>query len=143
MTSADTNEGTIKLLEANNYFGMDKSQITIVKQGDGVPALCNNDARFVVDPANPYELVCKPHGHGDIHALMHDEGVAAKWVNSGVRWISFFQDTNGLAFHTLALALGVSVEHDLIMNTLTVPRKAKQAVGAITKLTNTETGEVR
>mmetsp|Transcript_28719 Transcript_28719/g.40605 ORF Transcript_28719/g.40605 Transcript_28719/m.40605 type:complete len:322 (-) Transcript_28719:134-1099(-) len=29
------------------------------------------------------------------------------------------------------------------MNTLTVPRKAKQAVGAITKLSNTSTGEVR
>lgn len=40
-----------------------------------------------------------------------------------------------LAFHTLPLALGVSSKLGLIMNSITCPRKAKQAIGAITKLT--------
>jgi len=44
------------------------------------------------------------------------------------------QDTNGLAFHTLPLMLGVSKELGLIMNSLAVPRKAKQAIGGISKL---------
>lgn len=32
MTSGDTHEKTIELLEKNNYFGMEKDQLTIVKQ---------------------------------------------------------------------------------------------------------------
>eukprot|EP00957_Ditylum_brightwellii_P170384 12969123-Ditylum_brightwellii.AAC.1 len=52
------------------------------------------------------------------------------------------QDTNGLAFHTLPLALGVSVKFDLAMNSIAVPRKAKQAIGGITRLEN-EKGEQR
>ena len=32
MTSGDTHEKTIELLEKNNYYGMQKDQITIVKQ---------------------------------------------------------------------------------------------------------------
>lgn len=39
--------------------------------------------------------------------------------------------------------LGVSETHGFIMNSLAVPRKAKQAVGGITKLVNTESGAER
>jgi UDP-sugar pyrophosphorylase len=141
MTSNDTNPGTVKLLEENNYFGMDKDQLTIVQQGDGVPALLDNDAKISME--SPFKVATKPHGHGDVHALIYSNGVAKKWVAQGVKWLTFFQDTNGLAFHTLPLALGVSTKYDLIMNSLTIPRKAKQAVGAITKLTNTATKEER
>ena len=47
-----------------------------------------------------------------------------------------------MAFHTLPLALGVSKKFDLVMNSLTVPRKAKQAIGGIAKLVN-DKGEER
>lgn len=141
MTSNDTNTGTLKLLEDNNYFGMCKEQITIVQQGDGVPALLDNDAKISME--STFKVATKPHGHGDIHALIYSNNVAKSWIAQGIKWITFFQDTNGLAFHTLPLALGVSTKYDLIMNSLTIPRKAKQAVGAITKLTNATTKEVR
>jgi UDP-sugar pyrophosphorylase len=48
-----------------------------------------------------------------------------------------------LAFHTLPLALGVSKKYDLIMNSMAVPRKAKQAIGGIVRLTHANTGQVR
>lgn len=44
------------------------------------------------------------------------------------------QDTNGLALHTLAPVLGVSKSMDLEVNSMAVPRKARQAVGGIAKL---------
>eukprot|EP00985_Skeletonema_marinoi_P021134 scaffold12828_cov175-Skeletonema_marinoi.AAC.3 len=135
MTSGDTNAKTVALLSANNYFGMDKDQITIVQQGQGVPALYDNDAHIALDTEDPYDIQMKPHGHGDIHALLHSNGVAKAWQAKGMKWTVFFQDTNGLAFHTLALSLGVSSKMGLIMNSITCPRKAKQAIGAITKLT--------
>lgn len=140
MTSGDTNAKTVALLTKHNYFGLDKDQVTIVQQGDGVPALEDNDAKIALDPMDSYTVLAKPHGHGDIHALLHSHEVAKKWLDNGIKWTVFFQDTNGLAFHTLPLALGVSSKLGLVMNSITVPRKAKQAVGGITLLKN-ESGE--
>ena len=120
MTSGDTNEKTIQLLKFNDYFGMKQSQITIVQQGEGVPALEDNDAKMCLAPGEPSLLLTKPHGHGDIHALLHTNGVARQWKENGIKWLCLFQDTNGLAFHTLPLMLGVSVKKNLIMNSLAV-----------------------
>jgi UDP-sugar pyrophosphorylase len=61
----------------------------------------------------------------------------------GIEYIVLFQDTNALAFHTLPLLLGVSKQHGFIMNSLCVPRKARQAIGGIAKLQNTLTGQER
>jgi UDP-sugar pyrophosphorylase len=146
MTSADTNTGTIALLRKNNYFGMNRNDITIVQQGQGVIAAVDYEGRMISEFKNTghwYKVQTKPHGHGDIHHLLHVHGVARKWLEKGIKWITLFQDTNGLAFHTLPLVLGVSKELGLIMNSLTVPRKAKQAVGGIVKLKHKETGEIR
>ena len=46
----------------------------------------------------------------------------------------FFQDTNGLVFHSIPSALGVSAEKDFVMNSITVRRKPGEAVGAICRL---------
>lgn len=143
MVSNDTSAGTYKLLQDNNYYGMDADQITIVQQGDGVPALMDNNATIAKNANDPYRIQAKPHGHGDIHALLHSHGVAKSWCSKGLEWVIFFQDTNGLAFHTLPLALGVSKTRNLIMNSIAVPRKGKQAVGGIAKLKKASTGEER
>ena len=117
-----------------------------------------------------YKLLTKPHGHGDIHALLHKQGISKKWEDDfGIKYLVIFQvsltlfligiqednysqrfclllilqDTNGLAFNALPLMLGVSEKRGFIMNSLTIPRKAKQAVGGIAKLRNEKTGEER
>lgn len=144
MVSNDTKAPTMKLLNENKYFGLKRQQVYIVQQGDGVPALIDNDAHFALDPKDPYKVVTKPHGHGDIHALLYKEGVTKEWEEKfGIEYMVLFQDTNGLAFHTLPLLLGVSQEHGFIMNSLCVPRKANQAIGAIAKLQNASTGQER
>ena len=135
MVSEDTCARTIALLETENYFGLEQSQVTILKQGK-VPALTNNAAQIA--SASAYVIDAKPHGHGDVHSLMHSTGTAAKWKSTGVKWCIFFQDTNGLAFITLPAMIGVSVSLDLDVNSLAIPRYAKQAVGAVTKLTHTD-----
>jgi len=142
MTSNDTNDKTVALLEKNSWFGMDSQQITIVQQGLGVPALLDNDAKIGLDPKNPYKVLAKPHGHGDIHSLLYSNQIAKTWLESGIKWIVFIQDTNALGFIVLPLSLGVSKRLGLVMNSLATPRKAKQAVGGITKLEK-ESGEQR
>jgi UDP-sugar pyrophosphorylase len=139
MVSDDTLEKTVDLLERNNYFGLDRMQVTLMKQGK-VPALISNQAQIAM--SGPYELDAKPHGHGDVHSLMYSTGLASDWAELGIKWIIFFQDTNGLAFYSLPAMLGVSVDLNLAVNSLAIPRFAKQSIGAITKLTHDDGREM-
>jgi UDP-sugar pyrophosphorylase len=137
MTSGDTHAATVKLLKENNDFGMAEGQITVVKQ-EKVPSLLDNDARFALEETDNFEISTKPHGHGDVHTLLHQYGVVSKWVDQGIEWIVFFQDTNGVVFRAIPAALGVSKKNDFEVNSLTVPRKPGEAVGGICKLTKTD-----
>lgn len=92
MVSADNKAKTIKYLQENKCFGLKSRQITIVQQGEGVPALGDNDARIVIDENDPFKIVTKPHGHGDIHSLLHSKGITKEWEEKlGIKWIVMFQ----------------------------------------------------
>lgn len=131
MVSDDTFEQTLNVLNENNHYGLLKAQVKILKQ-EKVVSMTNNDGKIAMK--NTYEIDTKPHGHGDIHSLMYSTGTAKKWLNYGVKWCVFFQDTNSLAFNTIPASLGVSALRNLEVNTLTCPRVAKAAMGAIVKL---------
>ena len=133
MTSDDTHTRTEALLEAHDNFGAAKGQIRLLKQ-EKVACLSDNDAHLAVLPTDPYAIQTKPHGHGDVHMLLHSSGVAEEWAAAGFKWVSFFQDTNGQVFRALPAALGVSATRDFDVNSLAVPRKAKEAIGAIATL---------
>ena len=91
-----------------------------------VACLIDNDARLAVEPSDPFAIQTKPHGHGDVHGLLHRTGLARAWAASGLRWVTFFQDTNALVFRALLAALGVSATHSYAMNSIAVPRKARR-----------------
>ena len=137
MTSDDTHEKTLVLLEKNNYFGLKKDQITIVKQ-EKVPALLDNDCNFSI-LHDKFLIDTKPHGHGDVHTLLHQNRVIENWKNQGKKWVVFFQDTNALVFRAVPSALGVSSSKKYVVNSITVPRRPGEAVGAICKLSNEKT----
>ncbi|KAK9271405.1 hypothetical protein L1049_026995 [Liquidambar formosana] len=137
MTSDDTHARTLDLLESNAYFGMSPTQVKLLKQ-EKVACLDDNDARLAVDPHNKYRIQTKPHGHGDVHSLLYSSGLLNVWRDAGLRWVLFFQDTNGLLFKAIPAALGVSSTRQYNVNSLAVPRKAKEAIGGITKLTHAD-----
>ncbi|KAF5735479.1 UDP-sugar pyrophosphorylase [Tripterygium wilfordii] len=137
MTSDDTHARTIDLLESNSYFGMKPTQVKLLKQ-EKVACLEDNDARLAVDPNNKYRIQTKPHGHGDVHSLLYSSGLLDTWRDAGLRWVLFFQDTNGLLFKGIPAALGVSAIKQYHVNSLAVPRKAKEAIGGIARLTHTD-----
>ncbi|CAN0307895.1 unnamed protein product, partial [Ectocarpus sp. 6 AP-2014] len=132
MTSDDTDAKTRELVEKEGRYGMAEGQIIIVMQ-DKVPALGDSSASLVL--SDPFTLETKPHGHGDVHHLLLREGVAEKLKGGGFEWLFFFQDTNALVLNSLLPALGVSASKGYHMNSICVPRKAKEAAGAITALT--------
>jgi len=133
MTSEDTHEKTISLLEAHDWFGMSREQVHFISQSN-VPAICDNNGKFAQEKGDPFALQTKPHGHGDVHTLMHTSGLLPKFAAEGRKHVVFFQDTNVLAFKAIPAALGVSLRRNLAMNSLTVPRSPSEAAGAICKL---------
>ena len=44
----------------------------------------------------------KPHGHGDIHILLHQSGLAKKIKSDGINYLVFIQDTNGQVFNAVS-----------------------------------------
>ena len=104
-----------------------------------VPALIDNDAKLAINDQG--EILSKPHGHGDIHNLLFDSGVAAKWRDLGKEWMIFIQDTNALAMKCIPSVLGVSRANNWEMNSVCMPRKAGESVGAICKLTKEDSPE--
>ncbi|KAI3716552.1 hypothetical protein L1987_67507 [Smallanthus sonchifolius] len=141
MTSDDTHARTLQLLESNSYFGMKSTQVKLLKQ-EKVACLADNDARLAIDPKNKYRIQTKPHGHGDVHSLLYSSGLLKEWKDGGLRWVLFFQDTNGLLFKAIPAALGVSATKEYHVNSLSVPRKAKEAIGGITRLTHADGREM-
>jgi UDP-sugar pyrophosphorylase len=139
MTSDDTHNPTVELLEKNNYFGLKKSQFFIIKQ-DKVPSFIDNNANFSI-LKDQLLIETKPHGHGDVHKLLHVHGIAKKWGEMGKKWIITFQDTIALSFKAVPSALGVSLTYDYDINTVGIPRKPGEAIGSMTSLTNTKTNE--
>jgi len=139
MTSGDTHAQTVALLAKHNNFGMAPGQITIMQQ-NLVPALKDSDARFAANADGT--IATKPHGHGDVHTLLHQTGTAEAWQAQGVKWVVFFQDTNGIIFRALPSVLGVSKRNDMDVNSVCVPRTPGEAVGGLCKLTHKDGRQV-
>jgi UDP-sugar pyrophosphorylase len=90
MVSNDTKVPTIELLKSNKSFGLKKEQLFLVEQGAGVPALSDNDSKFSM--SDSYTVSTKPHGHGDIHALLYRDGIVRKWKEDfDINYIVLFQ----------------------------------------------------
>ena len=136
MTSDDTHKKTVELLEKNNNFGLKKEQITIVKQ-EKCPALIDNECHLAL-MKDKLMIETKPHGHGDIHYLLYKEGKVKNWISQGKKYLVLFQDTNILAFNCIPSAIGSSVKLQLDINSICVPRKPKDAIGAICKLVKSD-----
>jgi UDP-sugar pyrophosphorylase len=131
MTSRETRAGTEATLAANKNFGLAPGQITLLNQ-ELVPALADIDAHLAL--GGKYHLDLKPHGHGDIHTLLHTSGTAKKFAAAGIRYLLFIQDTNGQVFNAAFAALGVSELRGYDFNSIAVNRIPGEAVGGIATL---------
>ena len=132
MTSGDTHDKTVSLLKSKSYFGMRQDQISIIKQNK-LPAIIDNECHLALKP-DKFLLETKPHGHGDIHYLLYQSGKAKQWINDGKRYMVQFMDTNVLAFNCMPASIGASVKYNYDINSIVVPRRPKDAIGAICRI---------
>ena len=134
MTSGDTHDKTKAFLEKNSNFGMKKDQIILIKQNK-LPAILDNDCHLALRK-DKFLLLTKPHGHGDVHYLIYQSGLAQKWINEGKKYMIQFMDTNALAFNCVLSTIGVSVKYNYDINSTFVTRRAQEKIGALCKLTD-------
>ena len=132
MTSDDTHNKTLELLNKNKNFGLKENQISIVKQ-EKCPAILDNECHLALIK-DKLILETKPHGHGDIHYLLYKSEKVKYWIKEGKKYLVLFQDTNILSFNCIPSSIGTSIKLNLDINSICVPRKPKDAIGAICKL---------
>ncbi|MEX1119365.1 MAG: UTP--glucose-1-phosphate uridylyltransferase [Terrimicrobiaceae bacterium] len=131
MTSRDTHDSTVATLEKANRFGLAENQITLLRQ-ELVPALSDTSATLALD--GPCRLALKPHGHGDIHMLLHTSGTARRLADAGTSYLLFIQDTNAHSLNAAFAAIGTSEKMGYDFNSIAVNRIPGEAVGGISRL---------
>ncbi len=131
MTSRDTHDATVATLEKNRRFGLAENQVILLRQ-ELVPALSDIDATLAME--GPCRLALKPHGHGDIHMLLHTSGTARRLADAGVRYLLFIQDTNAHSLNAAFAAIGTSEKLGYDFNSIAVNRIPGEAVGGIARL---------
>ena len=138
MTSKQTYEPIKKYLEENQYFGMDPGDVTLLCRKGDVPVFMDSDGAMALVPSDTQPLIqTQGFGHGDFHRLLFQSGTAKMWFKEyGLKWLYMMgHDTNPLGLASLPVLLGKSKESSLVMNTLTVPRRARdEALGGIAAL---------
>ena len=141
MTSAATHARTAALLRAHGCFGLDPARVHLLQQG-AVACVADAAAHLARVPGDAFAVETKPHGHGDVHALLHASGLLTAWRAAGKRYVCLFQDTNALFFRTLPAVLGVSEARGWAMNSVAVPRMPREAVGGLCCLVDRATRAV-
>lgn len=131
MVSENTELKTRSSFVDNNYYGLKSSQVFFLKQ-ELVPAFTNSQGKLALN--GKYELIMKPHGHGDIHILLHQSGLAKKLKSDGINYLVFIQDTNGQVFNAVPAALGAAFDNNFDFLSLAVNRIPGEAVGGLAKL---------
>ncbi|MCR4574831.1 MAG: UDPGP type 1 family protein [Lentisphaeria bacterium] len=106
MTSKINDAETRAFFEANNYFGLEKSQVMMFTQAT-LPAF-GMDGKALL--AEKDSLALSPNGHGGSFAALRDSGALADMQKKGVTILSYWQVDNPLIKVMDPLFIGM---HDL------------------------------
>ena len=113
---------------------MRTNKIIIIKQ-DKIPTIADNECHLALKE-DKFLLEINPHGYRDIQYLLYKSGKAKQWVQEGKKYMVLFMDTNVLAFNCIPASIGSSVKNGFDINSVAVPRRAKDVIGIICKLIN-------
>ncbi|KAI8466609.1 MAG: hypothetical protein J3K34DRAFT_483969 [Monoraphidium minutum] len=84
MTSPDTHAEITRLLEGRRYFGLERSQVTVITCSARTPCL---DADLKAVMSGPMSLAMAPPGSGELLPTLKHSGALAHLLRAGVRHI--------------------------------------------------------
>ncbi len=92
MTSPLNYAQTVEIMEANNYYGLKKSNVFIFQQGT-LPNF-STDGRILLKDCST--IASSPDGHGGSLKALYDSGAIADMKKRGIEYISYYQVDNPL-----------------------------------------------
>jgi UDP-N-acetylglucosamine/UDP-N-acetylgalactosamine diphosphorylase len=106
MTSPLNHSETVNIFEANNYYGLDRSDVFIFQQGTN-PNFGFDGRILLADKAT---IAASPDGHGGSLKALYDSGAIADMKQKGIEHLSYFQVDNPLIniFDPLFIGLHVA-----------------------------------
>ncbi|KAH6900280.1 nucleotide-diphospho-sugar transferase [Thelonectria olida] len=128
MTSGPTRGPTEKFFQENNYFGLDKENVTIFEQG--VLPCISNDGKILLETKG--RVAVAPDGNGGIYQALIVSGVVDDMRKRGIQHIHAYCVDNCLVKVADPVFIGFSAAQDVDIATKVVrKRNATESVGLI------------
>ena len=126
MTSPINHTVTMEIFERNDYFGLDKKNVFVFRQGT-MPNF-DLDGRILLSAKD--DIACSPDGHGGSLRALYTSGALEDMKSRGIEFISYFQVDNPLIniFDTLFIGLHSRCGAQMSSKALT-KATAKEKVG--------------
>ena len=130
MTSDANDAATRAHFEDNDYFGLDRSDVTFFKQGMW-PAL-DGHGKIILD--QPGHIFMSPDGHGGTLTALAKNGCLADMERRGINSVFFFQVDNPMVEIADPAFIGLHVMRGAdISLKLCAKRDAKEGLGVVVK----------
>lgn len=131
MTSRENNQMTKDFLEKNNYFGYDKSYVTLFMQGE-LPLL-NTEGKFLI--GKDMQIREASDGNGGTYSSLRASGALADMKERGIKWIFIGGVDNALLKMTDTVLLGLTIDKKYqIASKSVVKANAHERVGVFCKM---------
>lgn len=119
MTSETNDRQTREFFEANNYFGLNSSQIFFFVQ-DTLPAV-DNEGRIILDEKG--HVFTSPNGHGGALLALYESGALQDMRKRGVEQLFYFQVDNVLVKIADPVFLGYHIQQNAEMSSKVIPKR--------------------
>lgn len=131
MTSDSNYKETLEYINTNNYFGIDKDNVFIFKQGS-LPAIDFN-CKLILN--TKLELFFAPDGHGGTIQALKLNGLIDIMLNRGIKYISYFQVDNPLINIADPVFIGLHIKEQSEVSTKVIKKRNwKEKVGVAGKI---------
>ena len=133
MTSKENNADTVEFLEKNNYFGYDKSKVTIFKQSE-LP-LVDTEGKFLIN--KEYKIKEASDGNGGTYSSLRASGCLADMKEKGIKWVFIGSVDNALLKMIDVTLLGMAVKKGVQIASKSVAKaNPQERVGVFCKMNN-------
>ena len=131
MTSRENNKETIEFLEKNNYFGYDKTQVTIFMQSE-LP-LVNTEGKLLI--SKDLKIKEASDGNGGTYSSLRESGCLADMKEKGIKWVFIGGVDNVLLKMADVTLLGMAIQKKVeIASKSVVKANPHEKVGVFCKM---------
>ena len=131
MTSKENNTATVEFLEKHNFFGYDKTKVTIFTQSE-LPLIDKNGKLLI---SKEYKIKEASDGNGGTYASLRHSGSLADMKEKGIKWIFIGGVDNVLLNMVDTTLLGMAIKRGVeIASKSVVKANAHEKVGVFCKM---------